>query len=65
VLALLTHNIAKADANIENIKVESRDRKHSIIHFTLSVLNRKHLAKVIRFLRTIQYTIKITRHLSL
>ncbi|MGC1854831.1 MAG: bifunctional (p)ppGpp synthetase/guanosine-3',5'-bis(diphosphate) 3'-pyrophosphohydrolase [Candidatus Aquirickettsiella sp.] len=65
VLALLTHNIAKADANIENIKVESRDRKHSIIHFTLSVLNRKHLAKVIRFLRTIQYIIKITRHLSL
>ncbi len=65
VLALLTHNIAKADANIENIKVESRDRKHSIIHFTLSVLNRKHLAKVIRFLRTIQNTIKITRHLSL
>jgi GTP diphosphokinase / guanosine-3',5'-bis(diphosphate) 3'-diphosphatase len=65
VLALLTHNIAKADANIENIKVESRDRKHSIIHFTLSVLNRKHLAKVIRFLRTIQYTVKITRHLSL
>lgn len=65
VLALLTHNIAKADANIENIKVESRDRKHSIIHFTLSVLNRKHLAKVIRFLRTIQFIIKITRHLSL
>jgi guanosine-3',5'-bis(diphosphate) 3'-pyrophosphohydrolase len=65
VLALLTHNISKADANIENIKVESRDRKHSIIHFTLSVLNRKHLAKVIRFLRTIQYTIKITRHLAL
>jgi GTP diphosphokinase / guanosine-3',5'-bis(diphosphate) 3'-diphosphatase len=64
VLALLTHNIAKADANIENIKVESRDRKHSIIHFTLSVLNRKHLAKVIRFLRTIQYITKITRHLS-
>lgn len=65
VLALLTYNIAKADANIENIKVESRDRKHSIIHFTLSVLNRKHLAKVIRFLRTIQYIVKITRHLSL
>lgn len=65
VLALLTHNIAKSDANIENIKVESRDRRHSIIHFTLSVLNRKHLAKVIRSLRNIQYTIKITRHLSL
>ncbi len=64
-LALLTHNIAKADANIENIKVESRDRKHSIIHFTLSVFNRKHLAKVIRFLRTIQCIIKISRHLSL
>ena len=62
VLALLTHNISKADANIENIKVESRDRKHSIIHFTLSVLDRRHLAKVIRFLRTIPYTIKITRH---
>jgi RelA/SpoT family (p)ppGpp synthetase len=65
VLALLTHNIAKSDANIENVKVESRDRRHSIIHFTLSVLNRKHLAKVIRSLRNAQYTIKITRHLSL
>lgn len=65
VLAHLTNRIAKADANIENIKVESRDRKHSIIHFTLSVLNRKHLAEVIRLLRTVQYTVKITRHLSL
>lgn len=65
VLALLTHNIAKADANIENIKVESRDRQHSIIQFTLSVINRKHLAKVIRFLRAVHSTVKITRHLFL
>ena len=65
VLAQLTHNIAKAEANIENIKVESHDRRHSVVHFTLSVLNRKHLAKVIRSLRTIQYTVKITRHLAL
>jgi GTP diphosphokinase / guanosine-3',5'-bis(diphosphate) 3'-diphosphatase len=61
VLAHLTHRISKANANIENIKVENRDREHCIVHFTLSVRNRKHLAKVIRLLRSIKNIVKITR----
>lgn len=65
VLAQLTNRIANAGANIENIKVDNRDRNHSVVHFTLSVYNRKHLANVIRLLRTVQYIVKITRHLSL
>lgn len=62
VLAHLTNRIAKANTNIDNIKVENRDRKHCIIHFTLCVKNRKQLAKVIRLLRPYKNIIKITRH---
>ncbi|WP_218813966.1 RelA/SpoT family protein [Rickettsiella endosymbiont of Dermanyssus gallinae] len=65
VLALLTHRIAKANTNIDNIQVENHDREHSIILFTLSVKNRKHLAKIIRLLRTIKAIVKITRHRAL
>ncbi|MES2998941.1 MAG: bifunctional (p)ppGpp synthetase/guanosine-3',5'-bis(diphosphate) 3'-pyrophosphohydrolase [Pseudomonadota bacterium] len=65
VLAHLTHHIAKASANIDNIKVESRDQKHCIVHFTLSLRNRKHLAELIRLLRTVKTIVKITRHRSL
>jgi guanosine-3',5'-bis(diphosphate) 3'-pyrophosphohydrolase len=65
VLAHLTHQIAKASANIDNINVEKRDQKHCIVHFTLSVKNRKHLANIIRLLRTVKTIVKITRHRSL
>ena len=65
VLALLTNRIAKASTNIDNIQVENRDREHCIVHFTLAVRNRKHLAQVIRLLRTVKTIVKITRHRSL
>ncbi len=65
VLAHLTHRIAKANTNIDNIQVENRDREHCIIHFTLSVRNRKQLAQVIRLLRTVKTIVKITRHRTL
>ncbi|BBB15804.1 guanosine-3' 5'-bis(Diphosphate) 3'-pyrophosphohydrolase [Candidatus Rickettsiella viridis] len=64
-LALLTNRIAKANTNIDNLRVENHDREHSIIHFTLSVRNRKHLAKIIRLLRTTKAIVKITRHRAL
>ena len=65
VLAHLTNRIAKANTNIDNIKIENRDREHCIIHFTLSVKNRKQLAKVIRLLRPYKNIVKINRHRSL
>ncbi len=65
VLAHLTQRIAKTNTNIENIKVENRDREHCIVHFTLAVKNRKQLAKVIRLLRSYKNIVKITRHRSL
>jgi GTP diphosphokinase / guanosine-3',5'-bis(diphosphate) 3'-diphosphatase len=61
-LAKLTHCIAKADTNIDNIQIKPRDNIHCVIHFILSVRNRKHLARVIRLLRMIKPFIKITRH---
>ncbi|MDQ8039543.1 MAG: bifunctional (p)ppGpp synthetase/guanosine-3',5'-bis(diphosphate) 3'-pyrophosphohydrolase [Rickettsiella sp.] len=65
VLAHLTQRIARAKTNIDNVKVENPDREHCIIHFTLSVQNRKHLADVIRALRTYKDIVKISRHRSL
>lgn len=65
VLAHLTHRIAKANTNIDNIQVENHDREHCIIHFTLTVKNRKQLAQILRFLRTVKTIVKMTRHQAL
>jgi GTP diphosphokinase / guanosine-3',5'-bis(diphosphate) 3'-diphosphatase len=51
VLAQLASTIAEQGSNITNVSVESKDGHQSIINFTISVKNRKHLADILRKLR--------------
>lgn len=61
VVAELASAVTQADANIEGISVEDRDAKLSVTQLRLSVQGRKHLARVIRRLRTIRGVNKIVR----
>lgn len=61
VVAELAAAITQAEANIEKISVEERDARLSVTHLSLSVHGRKHLARVIRRLRTIRGVNKIVR----
>ncbi|UZK04674.1 bifunctional GTP diphosphokinase/guanosine-3',5'-bis pyrophosphate 3'-pyrophosphohydrolase [Venatoribacter cucullus] len=61
IVAELAGAITQAEANIEKISVEERDARLSVTYLTLSVHGRKHLARVIRRLRTIRGVTKIVR----
>ena len=61
VVAELASAITQADANIEGISVEDRDAQLSVTQLQISVQGRKHLARVIRRLRTIRGVNKIVR----
>ncbi|WP_303902825.1 bifunctional GTP diphosphokinase/guanosine-3',5'-bis pyrophosphate 3'-pyrophosphohydrolase [Thiohalomonas denitrificans] len=61
VLATLAANVAETGANIDNVSLEERDGVHAAIFLTLSVSGRRHLARIIRRLRTVPEVLKITR----
>jgi RelA/SpoT family (p)ppGpp synthetase len=61
VLAQLAGAVARADANIENVQVEERDEQHCIVHLTLSVHHRIHLAQVMRRIRAVKAVTKLMR----
>lgn len=61
-LAKIAATISSADANIDNVSVESSDgSQYSNVNFTLQVHNRVHLATLIRNLRKIQQIVRINR----
>jgi len=61
VLAKLATVISEADSNIGNITVEPRDGQHNSVTFAISVTDRKHLARVIRRLRTNKLVMRLYR----
>ena len=61
VLAKLTTAIAEGQSNITDVSVESDHGTTTSVYFTLQVLNRAHLARVLRGLRHIQEVIRILR----
>ncbi len=61
VLAKVAANLAEMDANIENVNIEERDGMHSILSFTVAVQNRKHLARIMRRIRSLEYVMRIYR----
>lgn len=61
VLAKLATVISEADSNIGNITVEPRDGRHNSVTFAISVTDRKHLARVIRRLRTNKLVMRLYR----
>jgi (p)ppGpp synthase/HD superfamily hydrolase len=61
VLATVAAVIADQSANIENVNIDDRDGRFSSMKFTISVQGRKHLASIIRQVRTIDSVVKIAR----
>lgn len=61
VLATLANALSDCNANIENVHVEERDERHSALIFLILIKDRKHLAQVIRRLRSISVVIKVSR----
>jgi (p)ppGpp synthase/HD superfamily hydrolase len=62
VLAAVAAGIAKAGSNIENVGMEeARAGVYTALLFTLQVTGRKHLAQVMRHLRTLPEVTHMTR----
>lgn len=61
VLAALATAISDAESNIGNINVDPRDGRHNAVTFSISVLNRTHLAKVMRRLRANKVVMRLYR----
>ena len=61
VLARLTTIVAEHNSNINNVNVEERDAQYPAISFVIEVLNRQHLAKIIRDIRTDDSVLRISR----
>ena len=57
-MAILASSISEAESNIGNINVDPRDGRHNTVTFSISVLGRDHLARVMRRLRANK---KVTR----
>jgi guanosine-3',5'-bis(diphosphate) 3'-pyrophosphohydrolase len=61
VLAILANALSDCNANIENVHVEERDERHSALIFLVLIKDRKHLAQIIRRIRSISVVIKVSR----
>ena len=62
ILAQVAACIADAESNIQNVAVEPQDGgKYAAMQFTLQVLNRQHLARIMRDLRRIPEVARINR----
>ncbi|KAF0190707.1 MAG: guanosine-3' 5'-bis(diphosphate) 3'-pyrophosphohydrolase [Gammaproteobacteria bacterium] len=61
VLATVAATIADMKANIENVAIEERDGRYSVLNITLTVRDRQHLANIIRRLRSVDAVARISR----
>jgi len=60
-LATIAAAIADMDANIDNVGIEERDGLHSSLSFIVMVKNRKHLARIMKRLRSLEMVESIHR----
>ena len=61
IIASLATSAAKDDANVEKIDVSEKDARLSVVNLEISVLNRIHLAQVIKSMRKIPGVIRLNR----
>lgn len=61
VLATLANTLSDCNANIENVHVEERDARHSALRFLIHIKDRRHLALILRRLRSVSIVIKVSR----
>ena len=61
VLAKITAEIASDGSDIQNINIDNERGVYTTLNFTLQVMNRVHLARIMRGLRRITEVVRITR----
>ena len=61
VLATIAAAISDLDANIENVVMDERDGQHSQMTLTVAVKDRKHLARIIKRLRSLPNVVRLAR----
>lgn len=61
IIAELAGAVTLADGNIERIGVEEQNAKHSVISLTIHVQGRKHLARVMRRIKSMRAVTSISR----
>jgi RelA/SpoT family (p)ppGpp synthetase len=61
IIAVLATKINSMDANIEKIGVEDEDPHMSAVNVIISVHSRIHLARIMKYIRTIKAVLKVTR----
>ncbi|MFW5451237.1 MAG: RelA/SpoT family protein [Methylophagaceae bacterium] len=61
VLATIASAVSESDSNIDNVVVDERDGGYSDLRLTIEVVDRQHLARVMRRLRRIKMVERITR----
>jgi RelA/SpoT family (p)ppGpp synthetase len=60
-LATVAAAVAEMDANIDNVTMEERDGRYSALTLLIEVQDRRHLARIMRRVRSIDLVAKITR----
>jgi len=61
VLATAAATIAEMGSNIDNVNIEEKEGKFSTITFTIQVKDRKHLANIMRRLKSLEQVTRINR----
>lgn len=61
VLATIANALSDCNANIENVHVDERDDRHNALVFLCHIKDRKHLAQIIRRIRSISVVIRVSR----
>ncbi|MEL7374134.1 MAG: ACT domain-containing protein, partial [Pseudomonadota bacterium] len=64
VLAEVAATIAEVESNIDQVEVRSRDLDSSQLTFNIEVRDRKHLAEVIRSIRSMKSVLRVSRQLG-
>jgi len=64
ILARVAAAIADQEANIQNVNMENENGGDTIIHFTIQVKNRPHLAQIMRAVRHIPDVVRVARDRS-
>jgi (p)ppGpp synthase/HD superfamily hydrolase len=64
VLAAIAAAIADAEANIDQVEVEERDRETSELVFEIKIKDRRQLARIIRLLRRMPQVLRVVRTLQ-
>ena len=61
VLAILANALSDCEANIDNVNVEEKDEQYTSLLFIIYIKSRKHLARILSRLRSIQSVTKVQR----